>query len=221
LFVSGGRGPVIAVFVSLFIVLLLVLYDTFYDIFLKKKLSKKNLKFFFYIFLLIFFGIVIISVFFEYFVTFFERISLLYELGGASAQSRVDRYKSAARIIFSFPTVLYGLGIGGFSSYYASLDDKRGEYPHNIFLEFGSELGIFGLISFVLLIYFTFIRALKNLKKSRVEKDKSNYFLNLTALALYLNMLFNSSVSGDLNDNRLLFLTISLINISGGFSCKK
>jgi len=117
-------------------------------------------------------------------------------------------YNTAINSLKDFPRNIVGLGIGGFSVFYNGYDAPRGLYPHNIFLEIGSELGILGLFAFIFVICKSIIVAFDNIKKSKLEW---NYYINISLLMSLIFMLINSSVSGDINDNRLLFTTLGLI----------
>jgi len=76
-------------------------------------------------------------------------------------------------------------------------------YPHNIFCEVGVELGLFGLmfLSLCFFIFFLSPASLRNLM------SQNTCFICLYFLALFY--MLNSLVSGDLNDNRPLFLFLS------------
>jgi len=77
-------------------------------------------------------------------------------------------------------------------------------YPHNLFLNFWSELGLLGLVSFVWLIIIFFIYAFRSLKKS-VDK-----LLGLTIIAAMLTLLIHGLVDVPYfkNDLAILFWII-------------
>lgn len=210
LFISGGRGPVIAVILSLLITFIVIFLLNFKNILCKKSISKNFARFYSFSSIILTIGVFIILFFYEYFTTFFERITLLHEMAGASAEGRILRYKTALSYLSQFPITITGLGLGGFSIKYAGFDDKRGDYPHNIFLEIGSELGFFSLLSFIILLFLTTKKIIKKIEVSN-NKLPEIFFLNVAIFCLFLNSLINSSISGDINDNRLLFFFISLI----------
>ncbi len=141
----------------------------------------------------------------EYFFTFFSRAKLL--ISGEFDSVRLYQYEKALEALSSFPSGLVGLGIGGFSMFAHGYDQKRGVYVHNIFLDIGAELGIFGLISFSLLIYWGFATAFRTLKKA---KD-TQYYTGITLISLFLFMLFWASVHGNINDNRSLLTWLGSI----------
>lgn len=212
LFISGGRGPVIAVVFSLVATFMVILMLNINDFLYKRNISKNFIKFYSYISVIVITGFVVIMFFYEHFITFFERISLLYEMTGASAEGRIFRYKTALKYMSQFPTIFTGLGIGGFSVKYAGFDDKRGDYPHNIFLEIGSELGLFALIFFIILLFLVFKKVIREIEYC-INHESKYFFLTIALLGLFFNSLINASVSGDLNDNRLFFFFLSLIYI--------
>ena len=206
MFLSGGRGPLISL-VSSFVFLIIYFGINSLKISRKKFVAnKRNLNVLFYLGLFSIFVLFIVIYFRYYFLTIFYRIMLLENLSGVSTETRLEFYKTAVIFIKSLPRNIVGLGMGGFSVLYCGYDMRL--YPHNIFLEIGSELGILGFLAFVFIIYRSFVRVLRNVRESKVEMD---YFLNIGLLLNLVFMLINSSVSGDINDNRLLFAILGLI----------
>lgn len=212
-FVSGSRGPVIATFAALFSVLLYEIVRGFVQASSTFRIKKVDLLQLGNGFFLASLAAIVFAVFREYFTTFISRFALLVNGLGTSALERLSMYSAAVKAMQSFPTGLIGLGIGGFQVYYNGYDGARG-YPHNIFLEIGAELGVIGLFFFILLLAFA-VRKL--LRSSNSSRNLNRYFLVITLLALFINMFVNACVSGDLNDNRLLFTWIGMIFSSGGF----
>jgi hypothetical protein len=102
-----------------------------------------------------------------------------------------------------------GLGIGGFDSK-VPLDLT---YPHNLFLEVGCELGWLPLAGLLVLIACSLGSMYGVLRR---EYTWPSLFL---AVAL-LTALFNSQVSGDLNDNRVFFALVLLPFVYSRFSRK-
>lgn len=212
--ISGGRGPLVATLVSFLVVLIFILIRVGKDILSSFHIKKADLRLLTLLFILALVGTVMIVYFSDYFVTLYSRIEVLMEAGGDSALERVNRFSIAFNAMISLPTGISGLGIGGFSTFYAVYDDKRGAYPHNIFLEIGSELGILGLLAFTVFVYWGFVTGISNIK---TNQSNTKIFLHITLFALMINMLINSSISGDINDNRLLFTSIGLIYASRKF----
>jgi len=206
MFISGGRGPLVS-FVSSIVFLLT--YFGINSLKIKRNkfvVNKRNLKVLSYLVLFFIFALFIVMYFRNYFLTIFSRMMLLENLSEASTETRLELYNTAVIFIKSSPRNIVGLGIGGFSVLYCGYDVRL--YPHNIFLEIASELGILGFFAFVFIIYRSFVRVLSNIRESKIEMD---YYLNIGLLLNLAFMLINSSVSGDINDNRLLFAILGLI----------
>lgn len=115
------------------------------------------------------------------------------ELGG-SELARIDAYQQSWRLIQEHPE---GLGWGSF----ANQVDQSGnggadrQYPHNLMLEVLLEGGwISGLA--VLLMMLAALRRMAALPPATETRN---------LLVIFLFFLVNAQVSGDLNDNRLLF----------------
>jgi O-antigen ligase len=78
-------------------------------------------------------------------------------------------------------------------------------YPHNIFLEIGTEGGWLVLAFFAWIVF----KAFKRARMSSITLEGQLIF------ALLSFFILNALVSGDLNDNRLLFVTLSLALTAG------
>lgn len=211
MFLSGGRGPLIAFIITILMISILIISRFGKNILtFSTSIKKTDVKVSVLIIILCIVGIIIFINFSDYFTTFIYRIEILIEGGGgSSALERMERFKKSIEPMISFPTGIIGLGIGGFSVFYGGVDDKRGAYPHNIFLELGSEIGMFGLFAFTFLMCWSFLKVVFNTSKN----TKASYiYLNITIFGLLVFMIINSSVSGDINDNRLLFTWIGLID---------
>jgi O-antigen ligase len=117
--------------------------------------------------------------------------------GGTTSGSggkRIDFYRATMNAIPNQP--LIGTGIGSWSSFYYGNDQRN--YPHNLLLEIAFEEGLIGLASFLVLLTLVGVATLRMLSASR------SHFLVLALLVLYC--LTVSLFSGDLDDNRLLWL---------------
>ena len=192
LFISGGRGPLVSLVGSIFIVIVYLVFKYFNKMAVKvTKINKTDFKILGMIVGLIIITIGLLVIYSDYFVTVYYRMRLLEEGGGNSALERARRFRVAIETMLTFPHFLTGLGIGGFSVYYAGIDDWRGAYPHNIFLELGSELGILGLIAIVLFIYWSFSAVLSFLKESKAIQSNRVY-LGITLFALLVFIVINS-----------------------------
>lgn len=203
---SGGRGPVIALFTAMFIIFLYELFIVYKGL-LILRIKKIHLKLSILMISVILILVAILKNYSSYFETLIYRMEVLMTGKGESFIERMERFRYAWDILIS-PKGITGLGIGGFSVYYAGFDDERGDYPHNIFLEIGSELGWLGLLTFIFFIYRSFFNSIFILKNFKNLHEKH---LAITLFVLLLFMLFNSSISGDINDNRILFTVIGTI----------
>lgn len=105
---------------------------------------------------------------------------------------------------FSF---FFGIGAGGFSSLFVWRDFRW--YPHNIFLEVLLEQGIVGLALLGLMV----VIAVRHLIKAREQGVISEH--SSVWIASMIVIFFSAQVSGDLNDNRILlmFLSIALASV--------
>jgi O-antigen ligase len=91
---------------------------------------------------------------------------------------------------------LFGKGVGSWSVYFWGHD--RREYPHNLFLEVGFEEGAVGLAA--LFLFF----AVAGTSIIRMVRASSYHYFVLALMVFYC--LGVSMFSGDLDDNRLLWL---------------
>jgi len=108
---------------------------------------------------------------------------------------RVVRFTKAINIFIH--NLFFGVGIGGFSPV-----DQR-NYPHNIVLEIGSELGVFGLTIWSVLIY----------KVYQLSK------LNKIFLILFLQTLTYAMFSGDLGfNNEYVLISFMILSMSSIYS---
>lgn len=119
---------------------------------------------------------------------------------GPSELTRVDAYRKSGALMLERPL---GIGWGGF----ASEVDQTGQggherqYPHNLVLEALLEGGWLPGGALILLAGLSLLRSLRHRPAS----------LELRALFLFLCFaLGNAMVSGDLNDNRLLFALMAM-----------
>jgi O-antigen ligase len=137
------------------------------------------------------------------FSTTINRFEILFteENGGNSANGRLMRFSEALEMFGRSP--ILGEGVGSFPVSFSSVDAR--DYPHNIFLELLSELGLVGLVMFLCLFL---------LPIYRFFKINNNNRLLLALMAGLLFSFLNSLVSGDVNDNRILFTFISIITIA-------
>jgi O-antigen ligase len=124
----------------------------------------------------------------------------------SAISERLELSEYAVNAMFRFP---FGLGFGGFTQWYNGGNTGiQFLYPHNLFLELGAEGGLLGLLAILLLVIKSFFNVLSNSSLSLLQ----NKPLKDTLLSLLVFMIFNSTVSGELNDDRTLFALIGLID---------
>lgn len=119
---------------------------------------------------------------------------------------RLTYYQQALSLFFDHP--LTGVGFGLFSQSAGNADISL--YPHTIFLEIGSELGLVGLMLFTAVS----VPFLKNLLHS-IKKPQDVLACNTGILFIALFAALNALKSGDLNDNILLFFTLGIMGYRG------
>jgi len=87
---------------------------------------------------------------------------------------RLTYWRDGVRIMNDHP--VFGIGYANWGEFYRRYYDPRGQLPHNIFVQAGSELGYAGLLAFVLLIAYTFVINHRTRKLAR--RLPSGEFLN-------------------------------------------
>ncbi len=199
LLVSSARGPL------LFLVLvLLIRFAVSFVVFMKSwRLNFKNI-----LFMTV--GVGLLGTAAYYLI---DRYSLLLERSITRLQMLLDPQASESilerisQVSYSFGRIfenagnfLFGLGIGSFGILYEGVDERN--YPHNVMLEIWFELGLLGIILFILLL-------LLYLKQIRSR-------LNFVLIFIYL--LLNSLKSYSLIDLRIMFGILSVLLIYLTFS---
>jgi O-antigen ligase len=138
------------------------------------------------------------------FVRSIDRFQLLYEYvlvnglenPGSSIGLRYKYWEFILQYQFAdIKSFLIGSGLGSFATVYSGIDFER--YPHNIFLEVWFELGIVGLIIFVIIFW----NAIK-----RIKAKTQNSVLGFLVFYEVLHLMKSHSLS----DLRLLALLLSL-----------
>jgi O-antigen ligase len=129
--------------------------------------------------------------------------TLMEEGGGSSVQARVVYMSDALGFAKDYDYLGSGIGSYGYLAHGEDIFD----YPHNLIVEIILEFGVFGLLA---LFVFLVIAVMK-----LIEVD-------FMALLIWFVALFNSFVSGDIYDNRLVFvLPFFFIYISRLMGTKK
>ncbi|USG67137.1 O-antigen ligase family protein [Brevibacillus ruminantium] len=111
---------------------------------------------------------------------------------GASELSRLTAFERSWETIAAHP---FGIGWGGFAHEINLWQGETRQYPHNIWLEITLEGGWLAGLALLALFYAGFSRLYRHLRSFEARA--------LFAALLYF--LLNAMVSGDINDNKLLF----------------
>jgi O-antigen ligase len=159
-----------SVFIALLVVLIFGLY----------MLSKSRLYLFLFVFLLM------ISLILVSYPEFFESILIIQRfaaLSGDDSSSRVYLFTSAIELWLSdLNTLFFGSGISYFP-YFINATES-GWYPHNFILEILSEVGLFGLLP-ILFILFLFFSTTKSIFHINDPVIITLYFYGLYSLLSY------------------------------------
>lgn len=121
--------------------------------------------------------------------------------------ARVDYYRRSIAVLRTLP--LRGVGTGDWACA-AHLPTGR-RYPHNLELELACELGVAGLALLGASIFFLSRRARMLLRSAADRRIPS------TLIALWVFWLVNAQLSGDLLDNRHVWLPLLLLDAA----CKR
>jgi hypothetical protein len=135
--------------------------------------------------------------------TYSQSISRIFNVS-SGAYARVDRVIRSVKLV---PEAPFGVGIGNWaqeSNKFSDLSHPDKEYAHNIFLELINESGIVVLLLFIILLITVLDSSLFLL-----SFQESHYFVRLTFI-LFVYLFINALVSGDIVDNRLMFIMLSL-----------
>ncbi|OGV06624.1 MAG: hypothetical protein A2440_06570 [Stygiobacter sp. RIFOXYC2_FULL_38_25] len=125
-----------------------------------------------------------------------EQIAVGSSIEDGSITSRITAYKTAWLGGWGKPLLGHGLGTFQFANGELTRSLK---YPHNIFLEFFYEMGLIGLIFFILLLLLIF----NSIKK-----------YGFWLISLYCIFLWLSLFSKDIPSNVLLFTGLAFIDFS-------
>jgi len=145
-----------------------------------------------------------------------NRLKTEVTFADASGQNRLLLWQLAQNNLIDNPkNFILGLGIGGFAPIQDSWRDPLKMeallYPHNIILNFWTEIGLTGLIALVWVMVLVFWQSKK--KNNSSTKDGS-YYLRLGALAALLGLIAHGLIDVPYfkNDLAIIFwLIISLI----------
>lgn len=196
MYFSGARGPMLAL---LFSILVSILYASRYRLrsFILRRANRRAI--WITVITLLLPTIALLQM--DLGARTITRFNVLFESegGGVSASARLHNYEQALKHISDSPFI--GHGIGSFPML-LGLSDQRG-YPHNLFLEVWVELGLIGLVLFLLFVF-------ASLQQPKRVPSQGAY-LSLSLVMLLANAFANAMISGDLSDNRLLLMALGLI----------
>jgi O-antigen ligase len=200
LFVLGGRGPLLSVIISLLIPL--VFRNNFLQ---SNKIRIKKYAAFVVILLLVLIITSICLYLRNTLTATLYRMLLFLEPGmGTSAGTRMGYYLTAVKLWLLNP--VFGYGIGSWPIL-IGLPDMN-SYPHNLILEILVELGLTGLILFGSTVFI----AIRGFIRSNNCKI---IFLGSVILMMFANAFISSMLSGDINDNRIIFAVLGLMAFEG------
>jgi O-antigen ligase len=194
LLIGGGRGPTAAVAISILVPLLL----SFRLPHARLVISKRIIPTLGLIALLVLaLGLLIISA--DDSLRTLRRFDVLMNERGQSALDRFAFWQAAVEYWAERP--FFGQGVGAFPVLYYGIDLTR--HPHNIILELLMELGLIGLALFVLLV----LVAGHRIRLQRLRADPAL----MCAAMLCINTFVNAMSTGDLADNRNVFVMLGLL----------
>jgi O-antigen ligase len=99
---------------------------------------------------------------------------------------------------------IFGVGAQGFR--YLSPNPLTYNYPHNLFLELGSEMGILAAVAFLALAFFAFREIIRQMWKPFSSFNS----LAPTVFLLLIYVFLDAMVSGDMNDLRFMWFVFGL-----------
>ncbi len=127
---------------------------------------------------------------------------LLTSVVNTSVQQRLYMWQDAINVFFANP--VFGAGTGGFGKNMSQFFVNA--YPHNIFLEIGSEHGIIGLAFFLLMLFMVIKYGIRLYRASGVNRQFVGLIFSLLVFSLS-----NAMFSGNLAGNSPVFLFSALI----------
>ncbi len=188
LLIIGGRTPLVA-----FIILIMIMtVESTKLMRFKIKLKGNSREIYVVLFIVILYFLLNFNTISKASITISRLLIAFSSQGDSSLIARISHYRDSIRLFSQNP--LFGYGVGSYPLLVGEIDSRY--YPHNIVLEVLVENGVIG---FLLLITFFGTCAAHLI---RVWDKRDEYYF----IAIYLAI--NSFVSGDLNDNRLLFFYI-------------
>ena len=116
--------------------------------------------------------------------------------------TRSDLMEFGVRTFLDHP--LFGVGIQGYR--YVTPNPLTYNFPHNLLLELGAELGIFAVLLFLAFAVCSYRAMFRVLR----ERHSDNVTLYRTIFLMLILTCMDASVSGEMNNDRLLFFMLSM-----------
>jgi O-antigen ligase len=116
--------------------------------------------------------------------------------------TRLDLMELGLRTFMNHP--FFGVGIQGYR--YGTPNPITYNFPHNLLLELGGELGIFAVVAFLLYAIFSY----RSMFRVLGDKYTNNSDLYRTVFLMLVLTCMDASVSGEMNNDRLLFFALSM-----------
>jgi len=116
--------------------------------------------------------------------------------------TRTDLMEFGLRTFLDHP--LFGVGIQGYR--YVTPNPLTYNFPHNLLLELGAELGIFAVLTFLALAFCSYRAMFRVLRETYSE----NVTVYRTVFLILVLTCMNAAVSGEMNNDRLLFFMLSM-----------
>jgi O-antigen ligase len=98
----------------------------------------------------------------------------------------------------------FGIGLQGYRS--VSPNPITYNFPHNIFLELGAELGMIAAFAFLALAFYSFRESFRQIRDPLLRRDP----LVVTVFLLLIYVFVDAMQSGDINDLRLMWFIFGL-----------
>lgn len=135
--------------------------------------------------------------------------AVLAPASDASTTTRLTYYRDAINLFLRYPITGVGFGHWTFSAGY----DDPTLHPHNLFLEVGSELGLFGLLCLMGVIW-PLAKGFKGFLFMGPTPQRVSHPPLLESLVFFLGLFcfLNAMKTGDMGDNLLLFFFIGIFS---------
>jgi O-antigen ligase len=199
LLVTGSRGPVLALIIVLFV-----------SLFLSSSRERIKQRIAAFVIVLATVGLAFFLVGKQFII-----VQRLVHFGGLSSALRLRHFATAWRLFLDSPII--GHGTGGYAVTSIGRDIRF--YPHNVFLEILSELGIVGGFVLATFIVLTSLAAFRLLFRLRIPPEERE--LAALCILIFIFAFANSLVSGDLPLNSYFWFVPGMIwGLYDRFACR-